>query len=130
MSLILTSRIISGVVIVEIAGRLCFLDVTLHARINEWLESGRRAFILDLANVSYIDSFGLGQLIIIWTSIKNRGGHMILLRPTDHVQTLFQITRLNTVFEIAAEEADAVGRLETNVCEIDLQAVSVNSTLS
>src|SRR2546425_12223222 len=71
MSLAITSRIVSGVVIVYIAGRLCILDVTLRERMNEWLEKGHRAFVLNLANVPYIDSFGLSQLIIIWTSVRN-----------------------------------------------------------
>src|SRR5438552_3220242 len=105
MSVTIKSRIVSGVVIVDIAGRLCLLDVTLRERMNEWLEAGHRAFVLNLANVPYVDSFGLGQLIIIWTSIRNRGGQLTLLRPTDHVQRLLQITKLDTVFNISAAEA-------------------------
>src|SRR5579862_1911678 len=122
MSLTITSRIISGVVIVDVAGRLCFLDATLRERIDEWLEEGHRAFVLNLANVPYVDSFGLSQLIIIWTSIRNRGGQVILLRPTDHLQTLFKITKLNTVFNISAEEAHAVRSAETKVFQTGLHA--------
>ena len=129
MSLAITSRMVSGVVIVDITGRLCFLDVTLRERMNEWLEEGHRAFVLNLANVPYVDSFGLGQLITIWTSIRNRGGQLILLRPTNHVQTLFQITKLNTIFNISADEADAVRSVGTNAFETGLHAISVNSTL-
>jgi len=129
MSLEIASRIVSGVVIVDVAGRLCFLDVTLRERINEWLEEGHRAFVLNLANVPYVDSFGLSQLIIIWTSIRNRGGQLILLRPTAHVQTLFQITRLNTVFNISEEEAHAVRSVGTKALQTGLQAISANSTL-
>ena len=124
MSLAITSRMVSGVLIVDITGRLCFLDVTLRERMNEWLEEGHRAFVLNLANVPYVDSFGLGQLITIWTSIRNRGGQLILLRPTDHVQTLFQITKLNTIFNISAEEAHAVRSVRTNAVEPVLHAVS------
>lgn len=108
MSLAITSRIVSGIVIVDMSGRLCFLDVALCEHINELLEEGHRDFVLNLADVPYIDSFGLGQLITIWTSIRSRGGELILLRPTDHVQKLFQITKLNTVFHISGEEAQAV----------------------
>jgi len=129
MSLAITSRIVSGVVIVDLAGRLCFLDVTLRERMNEWLEEGHRAFVLNLANVPYVDSFGLGQLITIWTSIRNRGGQLILLRPTDHVQTLFQITKLNTIFNISGEEAHAVRSVRTNAFETGLHAISAKSSL-
>src|SRR6267378_3956453 len=115
MSLAITSRMVSGVVIVDIAGRLCFLDVTLRERMNEWLEEGHRAFVLNLANVPYVDSFGLGQLITIWTSIRNRGGQLILLRPTNHVQKLFHITKLDSVFNTSGEEVQAVRSARKNL---------------
>jgi anti-anti-sigma factor len=59
-----------------------------------------RDFILDLADVSYIDSFGLGQLIGIWTSIQNRRGRVRFLRPNERVRKLLHITKLDMVFEI------------------------------
>ena len=64
--------------------------------------------ILDLEGVTHMDSSGLGQLVSIWSSIRNKGGHMTLLNPTQRVQRLFDITRLNTVFEIFDREPDAV----------------------
>jgi len=108
MSLAITSRIVAGVVIVDLSGRLCFLEVALHKQIKELLDEGHRSFVVNLADVPYVDSFGLGQLIAIWTSIRSAGGHLVLLRPTDHVQHLFQITKLNSVFETAGEEVQAV----------------------
>ena len=108
MALAITSRLVSGVVIVDLSGRLCLLEVSLHDHIKELLEEGHREFVLNLVDVPYIDSFGLGQLITIWTSIGSRGGQLILLRPSDHVQKLFQITKLNSVFQISGEEAQAV----------------------
>jgi anti-sigma B factor antagonist len=114
MSLAITSRIVSGVVIVDVSGRLCLLEVALCERVNELLEEGHRDFVLNLADVPYIDSFGLGQLLTIRTSIRSRGGQLILLRPTDHVQKLFQITKLNTVFHTSGEEAQAVRSARTS----------------
>ncbi len=108
MAIAITSRIVSGVVIVDVSGRLCFLEFALRDHINGFLEEGRREFVVNLADVPYIDSFGLGQLITIWNSVRSRGGRLILLRPTDHVQKLFQITRLNSVFHTSEEEAQAV----------------------
>jgi anti-sigma B factor antagonist len=129
MSLTITSRIVSGAVVVAITGRLSFLDVTLRERVNEWLEEGHRAFVLNLANVSYVDSSGLGQLITISTSIRSKGGQLILLRPTDHVRALFRLTKLNTVFNISAEEAHAVRSVRTNAVEPVLHAISAESNL-
>jgi len=108
MSLAITSRLVSGVVVVDLFGRLCVREVALRDQIYELLEEGHRAFVLNLAEVPYIDSFGLGQLITIWNSIRNKGGQLILLRPTDRVQALFQITRLNSVFHTSGEEVQAV----------------------
>src|ERR1700757_1017242 len=108
MPLVITSRLVSGVVIVDMNGRLCLLDVALREHVNELLEEGHRAFVLNLANVPYVDSFGLGQLVTIWSSVRSRGGQLILLRLTDHVQELFRITKLNTIFHISSEETQAV----------------------
>lgn len=113
MPLVITSRLVSGVVIVDMNGRLCLRDVALCEHINELLEEGHRAFVLNLANVPYVDSFGLGQLITIWTSVRSRGGQLMLLRPTDHVQELFRITKLNTIFHISGEEAQAIKSART-----------------
>ena len=123
MSLAITSRISSNVVIVDINGRLSVLDVALREHITELLEEGHRGFVLNLANVPYIDSFGLGQLITIWTTVRSRGGQLILLRPTDHVQTLFRITKLNTIFDISSEEQQAVKSARTNVFEPVVHAI-------
>ena len=104
MPLSITTRIAAGVIILDVSGRLCFLEVALRDRVNELLEAGHREFVLNLADVPYIDSFGLGQLIAIWTSIRSKSGQMTLLRPTDHVRRLFQITKLDSVFHLSGEE--------------------------
>jgi anti-sigma B factor antagonist len=130
MPLAITSRISSNVVIVDINGRLSFLDVALRDHMTELLEEGHRAFVLNLAKVPYVDSFGLGQLITIWTSVRNRGGQMILLRPTDHVQTLFRITKLNTIFHISSEEAQAVRSARSNNLETVVHTIPINPILS
>ena len=108
MRTVVTSRILSGVVIVDTTGRLCFLENSLREHVNELLDEGHLEFVLNLANVPYIDSFGLGQLVSIWTSVQSKGGRLVLLRPTDHVQQLLRISKLNTVFPIFGEEAQAI----------------------
>jgi anti-sigma B factor antagonist len=107
MPLSITTRIAAGVIILDVSGRLCFLEVALLDRVNELLEAGHREFVLNLADVPYMDSFGLGQLIAIWTSIGKKSGQMTLLRPTDHVRKLFQITKLDSVFHLSGQEVPA-----------------------
>jgi len=108
MSLVTRQRNISDVVILDISGRLWILDLPLRDLMNNLLSEGQRHFVLNLAGVDYIDSSGLGQLITIWTSIRNKGGHMTILSPTKRVQRLFDITRLNSVFQIMEQENDAI----------------------
>ena len=108
MPLVIKQRILSDVVIVDLTGRLWILDLPLRDLMNSLLSDGKRRFVLNLAAVDYIDSSGLGQLISIWSSIRNKNGHMTLLNPSKRVQRLFEITRLDTVFDIFEEEPEAV----------------------
>jgi len=108
MSLVTRQRKTSDVIILDISGRLWILDLPLRDLMNNLLSEGQRHFVLNLAGVDYIDSSGLGQLITIWTSIRNKGGHMAILSPTKRVQRLFDITRLNSVFQIMEQENDAI----------------------
>src|SRR5215471_15218112 len=89
-------------------------SVALRDQVNELLYEGHRDFVLNLAGVPYIDSFGLGQLVSIWTSIRSQKGELVLLQPTDHVQQLLELTKLNTVFHILREEAQAVTSARTS----------------
>jgi anti-sigma B factor antagonist len=100
MELKITTRVVSPTVVLDLSGRLCIVDRSLQERINSLLAEGLRDFTLDLADVSYIDSFGLGQLVGIWTSIQNRSGRVKLARPNERIRKLLHITRLDTVFEI------------------------------
>jgi anti-sigma B factor antagonist len=110
MSLTISQRPEGDVVILDLTGRLWILDLPLRDLINGLLSEGKRYLVLNIGNVNYIDSSGLGQLISIWTSIRSRDGHMTILNPTKRVQRLLEITRLNAVFEILQDEADAVRR--------------------
>jgi anti-sigma B factor antagonist len=108
MSLVIKQRSVTNVVILDLTGRLWILDLPLRDLMNGLLTDGKRHFVLNLSAVDYIDSSGLGQLISIWTSIKNKNGHMTILNPNKRVQRLFDITRLHTIFEIFENETDAV----------------------
>src|SRR5437899_12744818 len=108
MTLMIKQRAISGVVVLDLTGRLWILDLPLRDLMNGLLGDGKRQFVLNLAGVDYMDSSGLGQLVSIWTSIRNKKGYLTLVNPSKRVQRLFDITRLHTVFEIFAEEPVAV----------------------
>ena len=108
MSLVIQQRKMSEVMVLDLTGRLWILDLPLRDLMVGLLAESNRHFVLNLANVEYIDSSGLGQLITIWSSVRNKGGHMTVLNPTKRVQRLFEITRLNKVFEILENETDAV----------------------
>jgi anti-sigma B factor antagonist len=95
-------------VVLDLSGKLSLPEVSLRDRIDTLIAAGHREFVLNLSNVRYMDSFGLGQLITIWTSIRNTGGQLLLLNPTGYVRKLFEITKLNTVFHISAEEGHTI----------------------
>ena len=113
MTLIIQQRVISGVVVLDLTGRLWILDLPLRDLMNGLLSDGKRHFVLNLAGVDYMDSSGLGQLVSIWTSIRNKKGYLTLLHPSKRVQRLFEITRLHTVFDIFEEEPAAVEKART-----------------
>ena len=106
MQLAIKSTVYRNIVILELYGILRFVDFSLRNKVSELLEMGHREIVLDLSNVSFMDAFGLGQLVSIRTAIHNAGGHMTLLRPTDSVRSLLNITKLDSVIPIVddAEE--------------------------
>ena len=108
MPLVVQQRRVSDVIVLDLSGRLWILDLPLRYLLIGLLGEGNRHFVLNLEGVDYIDSSGLGQLITIWSSVRNKGGHMTVLNPTKRVQRLFEITRLNKVFEILENESEAV----------------------
>ena len=112
MSLSIQIRRIDGVVVMELAGRLSVLEPSLRQRAWDLVERGERQFILDLANVSYMDNSGLGQLCWIYTVVRNRGGDMALLKPTTRIKRLLNITKLDTVFQSFEYESDAIESMQ------------------
>jgi anti-sigma B factor antagonist len=108
MPLVIGQRNVSDVVILDLTGRLWILDLPLRDLITRLLGEGQRHFVLHVSGVDYIDSSGLGQLITIWTSVRNKGGYMTVLNPTKRVRRLLEITRLTTVFQIVEKENEAI----------------------
>lgn len=100
MRLAIKPTVYPNIVILEMCGILRFVDFSLRNKVNDLLEMGHREFVLNLSNVSSIDAFGLGQLVSIRTAIHDLGGHMTLLRPTNHIRRLLYVTKLDSVIPI------------------------------
>lgn len=110
MSLSITIRETPNAAILDMNGRITLGDGLADFRdsIREALAGDQKNILLNLAEVSYIDSSGLGQLIGSYATITNRGGQMKLLNLQKKVVDLMQITKLVTVFETYTDEATAL----------------------
>jgi len=105
-----STRLVDGVVIVDIVGELRLGDGTgiLRDVVRELAGKGYIKILLNLAAVRHIDSAGVGELMSCFTSIRNQGGHLKLMNLNKNVHNLLQITKLYTVFEIEDDEATAI----------------------
>ena len=112
MNLSIEIRRINHIVVLELAGRVSLFEQNLRQMARELIERGERYFIISLANVSYLDNSGLGQLCWLYTTARNHGGDMALLKPTSRIKKLLSITKLDTVFQSFEYEADAVASME------------------
>jgi anti-sigma B factor antagonist len=103
-------RAVDGVTVLDLSGKIVLGegDVAVKERIKDLLADGQRKILLNLANVSYIDSAGLGALIGSYATVKRENGQMKLVNLTKRVQDLLAITKLITVFETFDNEEDAI----------------------
>ncbi len=106
MDLRATVRDAGPVTVVDISGRITLGEgsALLRQTIRELLEEKRTNIVLNLADVNYIDSSGIGELVTAFTTVKNRGGQLKLLQLTKKVHDLLQLTKLFTVFEVFSDE--------------------------
>jgi anti-sigma B factor antagonist len=110
MSMKVATRQVDGVTILDLSGRITLGEgsVTLRDAVRDLLTKGSKKILLNLADISYIDSSGIGELVSAFTSVKNAGGELKLLNLTHKVKDLLQITKLYTVFDVWDDEASAV----------------------
>ncbi len=110
MTIKASNRKVNGVTIVDMSGRITLGEgsVILREAVKDLLAKGQKKILLNLGNVSYIDSSGIGELVSAFTSVRNQGGELKLLNLTKKVHDLLQITKLYTVFDIKDDEAAAV----------------------
>ncbi len=106
----ITERKSGNVTILDVEGKILLGegDVQLKRKIDELIERKETKLLLNLANVPYMDSGGLGEIVRSYTTVKRAGGELKLLNATKRISDLLTITKLITVFEIFDNEADAV----------------------
>jgi anti-sigma B factor antagonist len=114
MSMVVIPRRLDDVVILDLSGRITMGEgtVILRDHIQKLLNAGDRKFLVNLSDVDYIDSSGLGELVSSFTTVRNQGGQLKLLNLTRRVQDLLQITKLLTVFETFNSEPEALKSLK------------------
>ena len=110
MSMKASTRQVDGVTIVDLSGRITLGEgsVVLRDAVKDLLGKGQKKILLNLGDVSYIDSSGIGELVSAFTSVRNQGGELKLLHLTKKVHDLLQITKLYTVFDVKDDEAGAI----------------------
>jgi anti-sigma B factor antagonist len=103
-------RVVNGVSVLDLSGKIVLGegDGQIRDRIKDLLADGQKRILLNLGEVNYIDSAGLGALISSYTTTKRQGGNLKLVSLTRRIQDLLAITKLITVFETYENEAEAV----------------------
>ena len=111
MTMKASTRQVDGITVVDLSGRITLGEgsVVLRDTVRDLLAKGDRKMLLNLGEVTYIDSSGIGELVSAFTTVRNQGGELKLLNLTKKVHDLLQITKLYTVFDIKDDETAAVG---------------------
>ena len=110
MSMKSSTRQVNGVTIVDLSGRITLGEgsVMLRDLVRDLVTKGQRKILLNLGDITYIDSSGIGELVSAFTTVRNQGGELKLLNLTKKVRDLLQITKLYTVFDVKDDETMAV----------------------
>jgi anti-sigma B factor antagonist len=98
-----------GVLVVEVEGQLIVGNrQEFKQQVLDALEAGERKFLVDFSNTGYIDSSGLGVLVSLSKKIRDEGGDLRLAGLNEDLKTLFELTKLDTLFSISDRPADAL----------------------
>lgn len=110
MALTITSREVDGVTVLDLSGRITLGEgsVQLREAVRDLISKGSRNILLNMGDVSYIDSSGLGELVSAFTTAKNQGATVKLLNLTKKVKDVLQLTKLYTVFDTFDDEASCI----------------------
>jgi anti-sigma B factor antagonist len=104
------TRQVEDVTVVDVSGRITLGEgnVMLRELVRQLVEAGHKKIAMNLHEVGYVDSSGLGELVKAYATVRNHGGQLILVNPSKRVQDLLQLTNLSAVFTIEADEANAI----------------------
>src|SRR4029077_6455013 len=111
MKMTTSTRLVRGVTIVDLSGRIVLGEggsAGLRDLVHNLAKEGIKKILLNLRNVDFVDSSGLGELVSAFTSMRSQGGELKLLNLTTRVHALLQITKLLTLFDITDDEATSV----------------------
>jgi anti-sigma B factor antagonist len=110
VALTIATREVDGVVVLDLSGRITLGEgsVQLRDAIRGLISKGKKSVLLNMGDVNYIDSSGLGELVSAFTTAKNQQADVKLLNLTKKVHDLLQLTKLYTVFDIKDDEASAI----------------------
>ena len=110
MDVKISTREIEDVNVIDVSGRITLGDETsaLRKAVRDAIAQGKKKIVLNLADVSYIDSSGVGELVASYTAVRHAGGELKLLNLTKKVHDLLQVTKLYTIFDIKDDEFMAV----------------------
>ena len=110
MSVKLTTRQVNEVTVIDVSGRITLGEGSslLRDELRSLIGSNRRKILLNLADVSYVDSSGIGQLVAAFTTVSSQGGQLKLLNLTKRLKELLQLTKVISIFEVFDDEKKAV----------------------
>jgi len=110
VALTIASREVDGVTVLDLSGRITLGEgsVQLRDAIRDLIGKGQKSILLNLSDVNYIDSSGLGELVSAYTTARNQSAALKLLGLTKKVNDLLQLTKLYTVFDIYDDEASGI----------------------
>jgi anti-sigma B factor antagonist len=110
VALTIASREVDGVAVLDLSGRITLGEGSVQVRdaVRGLISKGRKNILLNMGDVNYVDSSGLGELVSAFTSAKNQQAEVKLLSLTKKVHDLLQLTKLYTVFDIYDDEASAI----------------------
>ena len=115
MSMKASTRYVNDVTIVDLSGQIKLGEGSsvLRDTVKDLLSKGHKKILLNLGDINYIDSSGIGELVSAYTSVRNQGGELKLLHLTKKVHDLLQITKLYTVFHVLDDETAAIAAFGT-----------------
>jgi anti-sigma B factor antagonist len=108
--LTISERQAGDVTVLDLSGKITIGEgsVSLRSAIRRLIDEGKKKILLNLANVGYVDSSGIGELVSSYTTIGRESGQLKLLNLTQKIQDLLAITKLLTVFDVYDDEATAL----------------------